>query len=286
MSSFYKNILLAGLLFCTACKTGQATGQIQTGRQQSADAQAQTQAAVPFRVTNYTYEIVKSYPHDPAAFTQGLVYHQGDLYESTGLNGSSSIRKVELQTGRVLKKFDVPQQFFAEGLALFNNRLYQLTWLTQISFVYDLESFGMVKSFSYTGEGWGLTHDGHSLIMSDGTNQIRYLDPETFQVQRTINVLEDDRPIRQLNELEYIKGEIFANIWQTDRIAKIDPQTGRVTGWVNLAGLLAPADRTQSVDVLNGIAYDESGDRLFVTGKLWPKLFEIRLVTRRDPPSR
>jgi glutamine cyclotransferase len=274
-------ILCGALLFLAACNDSHATSQIQSIQQE--------QASVPSRVSNYTYEILKTYPHDPAAFTQGLVYYQGDLYESTGLNGSSSLRKVELATGRVLKRFDVPQQYFAEGLALFGGKLYQLTWLTQTTFVYNLDSFdqsGWIKTFGYTGEGWGLTHDGHSLIMSDGTNQIRFLDPETFQVQRTINVQENGTAVRQLNELEYIKGEIFANVWQTDRIARIDPQSGRIIGWLNLAGLLSAEDRAHGVDVLNGIAYDEAGDHLYVTGKLWPKLFEIRLVARRDAPSR
>jgi glutamine cyclotransferase len=283
MLSFCKKIFYGVLLFCTACSASQATSGI---RSETRATPSQDQAAVPFRVTNYTYEIIKAYPHDPAAFTQGLVYHQGDLYESTGLNGQSSLRRVELQTGKVLKRIDVPSEYFAEGLALFNNKLYQLTWITNRGFVYDMNEFKPLGTFSYTDEGWGLTHDGHSLIMSDGSNRIRYLDPETFQVQRTITVLDNGTAVRQLNELEYIKGEIFANIWQTDRIARIDPQTGRVTGWLNLAGLLSPEDRTQSVDVLNGIAYDEAGDRLFVTGKLWPKLFEIRLVARRDAPSR
>ena len=286
MSNFYKMIFYGALLFCTACRASQATSGI---RSEARATPSQDQAAVPFRVTNYTYEIIKTYPHDPAAFTQGLVYHQGDLYESTGLNGQSSLRKVELQTGKMLKRIDVLPQYFAEGLALFNNRLYQLTWITNKGFIYNLDSFdsaGAIGNFSYTDEGWGLTHDGHSLIMSDGSNRIRYLDPETFQVQRTLTVQDNGTAIRQLNELEYIKGEIFANIWQTDRIARIDPQTGRVTGWLNLAGLLSPEDRARPVDVLNGIAYDEAGDRLFVTGKLWPKLFEIRLISRRDAPSR
>lgn len=286
MSSFSKTIMFSMLLFCAACNTTQANSGIQSEQTGPNATQQKDQAAVPLRVSNYTYEVIRAYPHDPTAFTQGLVYHQGMLYESTGLNGQSSLRRVELQTGQVLKKIDVPQQYFAEGLALFNNRLYQLTWLTQTTFVYDLDSFGALKTFGYTGEGWGLTHDDHSLIMSDGTNQIRFLDPETFQVQRTITVLDGASPVRELNELEYIKGEIFANIWQSDRIARIDPPTGRVTGWINLSGLLSSEDRTRPVDVLNGIAYDETGDRLFVTGKLWPKLFEIRLVARRDPISR
>jgi len=285
MSSFWKTIVCATLLFCAACDAGQATTRTHSGPPSILQ---QDQATVPFRVSNYTYEVLKTYPHDPNAFTQGLVYHQGDLYESTGLNGQSSLRKVELQTGRVLKKLDVPSQYFAEGLALFNGKLYQLTWITQTTFVYDLDSFerGMLKTFSYTGEGWGLTHDGHSLIMSDGTNQIRFLDPETFQVQRTITVQDNGTPVRQLNELEYIKSEIFANIWYSDRIARIDPQTGRVTGWLNLAGLRSFEGNISTDNVLNGIAYDEEGDRLFVTGKNWPKLFEIRMVARRDPPSR
>jgi glutaminyl-peptide cyclotransferase len=279
MSSFSKMFFCSVLLFCAACKASQATSQVQSPPQQD-------QAAVPFRVSNYTYEVINTYPHDPAAFTQGLVYHQGLLYESTGLNGQSSLRRVEIQTGQVLKIEKVQQQFFAEGLALFNNRLYQLTWITQTAFVYDLDSFQMLRTFGYTGEGWGLTHNGQSLIMSDGTNQIRFLDPETFQVQRTINVLDGGTPIRQLNELEYIKGEIFANIWFSDHIARIDPQTGRVNGWLDLAQLRSLGDRIPTDNVLNGIAYDEAGDRLFVTGKNWPKLFEIKLVTRRAPPSR
>lgn len=269
--------LIVNLLLCSACDAHQAAVP---------DYPQQQQTTVPFRVQNFTYEIINAYPHDPEAFTQGLVYHQGVLYESTGLNGSSSLRQVDLTTGQVTKIVNVPSQYFAEGLVLFNNRLYQLTWLSQLAFVYDLSSFGMQKTFNYSGEGWGLTHDGHSLIMSNGSNQISFLDPETFHVQRTISVTDNNVPVRQLNELEYIKGQIFANIWQTDRIARIDPQTGRVTGWVNLAGLLSYEDRNRPVDVLNGIAYDETNDRLFVTGKLWPKLFEIRLVSRRDPVTR
>lgn len=279
MSNLNKVALFTTLLFTGACDTSQVTGQDQL----------QQQSTAPFRVQNFTYEIVNIYPHDPAAFTQGLLYHQGLLYESTGLNNFSSLRQVELTTGRVIKIVDLPSIHFAEGLALFNNRFYQLTWQTQTTFVYDFEfapPFAPLKTFSYFGEGWGLTHNGQSLIMSNGSNQIRFLDPETFQTQRTISVTDQGRPVNQLNELEFIKGEIFANIWLTDRIARIDPVSGRVTGWVNLAGLLRPEDRTPSADVLNGIAYDEAGDRLFVTGKKWPKLFEIKLISRRDPVSR
>lgn len=274
MSSLFKSAFIAALMLSTGCDISQANG---SGIQQSASA--------PFRVQNFGYEVINSYPHDPAAFTQGLVYQQGVLYESTGLNGQSSLRQVELATGKVLKKIDVPSAYFAEGLALFNNRFYQLTWQSQTTFVYDVD-FAQLKTFTYSGEGWGLTHNGQSLIMSNGSNQIRFLDPETFQIQRTINVTDNDRAVNMLNELEYIKGEIFANIWLTDKIARIDPATGKVTGWIYLAGLLQPEDRIRPVDVLNGIAYDEANDRLYVTGKLWPKLFQIKLVSRKDPVGR
>jgi glutamine cyclotransferase len=270
---------IALLLTFAACNTNNPVAT-------QAESQSQTQMTAPARVTTYTYEIVNTYPHDPGAFTQGLVFHQGLLYESTGLNGSSSLRRVELETGRVLRKVDVPPAFFAEGLALLNGRLYQLTWQNQQGFVYDLDSFNLVGGFRYTGEGWGLTHNGRSLIMSDGTSQIRFLNPDTFEAQRVINVQDNGREIAQLNELEYVKGEIYANIWQTDRVARIDPNSGRVTAWINLSGLLSPEDRARGVDVLNGIAYDEASDRLFVTGKFWPKLFEIRLKLRRNEVRR
>lgn len=249
-------------------------------------AESQTQMTAPARVQTYSYEVINTYPHDPGAFTQGLVFHQGLLYESTGLNGSSSLRRVELETGKVLKIVPIATQFFAEGLALFNGRLYQLTWQNQQGFVYDLDSFNLLGGFRYSGEGWGLTHDSHSLIMSDGSSQIRFVNPDTFEVQRTITVQNNGREIAQLNELEYVKGEIYANIWQTDRVARIDPNSGRVTAWINLSGLLSPEDRARGVDVLNGIAYDETSDRLFVTGKFWPKLFEIRLKLRRNEVRR
>ena len=236
-------------------------------------------------VSIYTYEVVNTFPHDPEAFTQGLIYHEGVLYESTGLYGASALRRVELQTGRVLQQVAVPREYFAEGLTLFQGRLFQLTWQAQKGFIYDQQSFRQAGEFSYTGEGWGLTHDGESLIMSDGSHQIRFLDPATFQVRRTISVNDQGRPIQRLNELEYIRGEIYANIWQTDRIVRIDPASGRILGWIDLAGLLSSQDRRREVDVLNGIAYDEANDRLFVTGKLWPKLFEIRLRRRDGQPA-
>ena len=228
----------------------------------------------------YTYEITNTYPHDRAAFTQGLVFRDGFLWESTGQYGSSSLRQVELKTGRVLRSVPVSREFFAEGMTIFGGKVYQLTWQEKRAFVYDAKDFRRVGEFRYAGEGWGLTHDGESLVMSDGTSTLRFLDPETFTVRRAVRVVDGSRPVEQLNELEYVRGEIFANVWQEDRVARIDPRTGRVLGWVDLAGLLRPADARGDEDVLNGIAYDEASDRLFVTGKLWPKLFEIRLVKK------
>jgi len=226
---------------------------------------------------NYGYQIVNIYPHDSGAFTQGLVFIDGNLYEGTGQEGRSSLREVELQTGHVLKKVDVPEPYFGEGIALLNGKIYQLTWQHQVGFIYDAKSFQQVGKFNYTGEGWGLTTDGHSLILSDGSNRIRFLDPDSFRVTKTIAVLDGKLPVNELNELEYVNGEIYANIWHDQRIATIDPQTGRVTGWIDLNGLLQPGDVKDEEAVLNGIAYDEAGKRLFVTGKLWPRLFEIKL---------
>jgi glutamine cyclotransferase len=225
----------------------------------------------------YTFKVRKSFPHDPAAFTQGLVLYDGALFESTGLYGASSLRKVDLQTGRVLRKIDVPAEYFAEGMTIFQGKIFQLTWKAHKGFTYDPKSFEKTGEFAYEGEGWGLTHDDRFLIMSDGTNQIRFLDPSNFEVVRTIKVFDAARPLMELNELEYIKGEIYANVWQTDRIARIAPASGEVREWIDLHGLLEIKDNSQPVDVLNGIAYDEATDRLFVTGKLWPKLFEIQL---------
>lgn len=229
----------------------------------------------------YTYEVINSWPHDPRAFTQGLIYYDGALFESTGLNGVSSLRRVEIDSGKVLKKIDVPKEYFAEGMTIFQGKIYQLTWQHQKGFVYDLGSFEKEKEFSYYGEGWGLTNDSQQLILSDGTDKIRFIDPFSFEVLKTISIKENNSPVTSINELEYIKGMIYANIWQTDRIVIIDPKTGNVTASVDLAGLLKPEDRQGQVDVLNGIAYDSAKDRLFVTGKLWPKLFEIKLKKKQ-----
>jgi glutamine cyclotransferase len=225
-----------------------------------------------------TYEVVASWPHDRNAFTQGLIWRDGTLYESTGLYGRSSLREVAPETGEVRRNVDVSPQYFAEGLTELDGKLYQLTWQHQKGFVYDFETFAPLGEFSYTGEGWGLTTDGHSLIMSDGTDTIRYLDPETFAVERTIRVSRDGAYVTRLNELEYIDGQIYANVWLTDYIARIDPFTGRVTAWIDMTGLLPPG--SGNVDVLNGIAYDMTGDRILVTGKLWPRIFEVRFVPK------
>jgi glutamine cyclotransferase len=229
------------------------------------------------QVWRYSYEIVNTFPHDPTAFTQGLVFLDGKLIESTGLNGHSTLREADLSSGQVLRQVIVPDRYFAEGLAILRGKAYQLTWRAQMGFVYDEATFRLEKEFTYTGEGWGLATDGQALILSDGTAQIRFLDPATFKVQRTIQVTARGQAIDQLNELEYIQGEIFANVWRTDFVVRIDPVNGSVTGVINFAGLLAPSDRNTNTDVLNGIAYDNAQDRLFVTGKFWPKLFQVRL---------
>jgi glutaminyl-peptide cyclotransferase len=232
-------------------------------------------------VWHYSYQIVNTFPHDRKAFTQGLVFLDGKLIESTGLNGQSTLREVDLPSGRVLRQIPVSDNYFAEGLAVLGGKAYQLTWQAQKGFVYDEATFHLEREFSYTGEGWGLATDGHWLILSDGTPQIRFLDPATFKVGRTIQVSLGDKPVNELNELEYIQGEIFANVWQTDYVVRIDPASGAVTGVIDFTGLLPPVDHDATTDVLNGIAYDSTADRLFVTGKFWPKLFEVRL--RRLP---
>jgi len=242
----------------------------------SAPPSAQTSSAP----VKYGYEVVATWPHDPKAFTQGLVFRNGDFLESTGLKGESTLRDVDLKTGRVLKQVSVPSQYFAEGLAVVGDQAFQLTWQNGKGFVYDVDTFRLEKEFAYDGEGWGLATDGHSLILSDGTSRIRFLDPTTFRVVRTINVTADGKPIDQLNELEWINGEIFANVWQTNEVVRIDPESGRVRGVIDFSGLLNPLDRGPETDVLNGIAYDAAGDRLFITGKRWPKIFEVRLKTK------
>lgn len=232
----------------------------------------------PDAVSYYSYEVVHVYPHDPSAWTEGLVYEDGVLYESTGRTGHCSLRKVELETGKVLQELDLAPQYYGEGIAIYNQEIIQLTWQSHVGFVYDKESFKLLREFNYPTEGWGITYDGERLIVSDGTSTLHFLDPETLQETGSVQVFDDSGPVVNLNELEYINGEIYANVWLTDRIAIIEPETGRVVGWIDLTGLLSAEDLSQHVDVLNGIAYDAQHNRLFVTGKLWPKLFEIRLA--------
>jgi glutamine cyclotransferase len=228
------------------------------------------------------YTVVKAYPHDANAFTEGLFYRDGFMFESTGLKDRSFIRKWNLETGFSEQERLLDSRYFGEGIVDWKNRLYELTWTDEIGFIYDIDTFEKVGEFSYPGEGWALTRDDKRLIMSDGTSFIRFLDPETLKETGRIEVTDHGVPVRNLNELEYVKGELLANIWQTTRIARINPATGEVTGWVELAGLLKEAGVTgQRDDVLNGIAYDAARDRLFVTGKLWPKLFEIKLLPPR-----
>jgi glutamine cyclotransferase len=239
-----------------------------------AAATPQTASPAPL---NLTYRVIKSYPHDPKAFIQGLIVRDGVFYESTGLNGKSSLRKVDISTGAVLKKVSVPDKYFAEGLDEMGGKLYQLTWQANVGFIYDKNTFEKVGEFHYDGEGWGLTDDGTDLILSDGTNNIRFLDPKTFEVKRTIAVFDGLTPLKNLNELEYIDGIIYANVWQTNSIVQIDPKDGRIIAWIDMTGILPESERTNA-DVLNGIAYDAAKKKLYITGKLWPKVYEVELI--------
>ncbi len=227
------------------------------------------------------YRVIHAYPHDSRAFTQGLIYLDGHLYESTGLKGQSSLRMEDLETGKIEQYAALPAQYFGEGLTNWGSTLIQLTWQSGIAFVYDRFSFRVLRTFRYSGEGWGLTQDGKLLILSDGTSTLRFLDPATFREVRRVPVKSHGAPVTKLNELEYIRGEIYANIWYSDRIARISPATGNVVGWIDLSGLLSSDERTNPDAVLNGIAYDAQHDRLFVTGKLWPKIFEIKVVPEK-----
>ncbi len=247
----------------------------------SANNSAAKNGAVPV----YTYEIVKTYPHDPKAFTEGLFFRDGFLYESTG--ESSSLRKVELETGKVVQEFKLPKESFGEGTTIFNGKIYQLTWQEQTAFVYDPNDFKLLQQFTYLGQGWGLTHDDTNLIMTDSTHVIRFVNPENFQTVKTLPVFrEDGKPLYNINELEYIKGEIWSNVWHSEdpeilgkenHIARIDPNSGKLLGWIDLSGISPDDLHRDTENTLNGIAYDEAGDRIFVTGKNWKKLFEIKI---------
>lgn len=237
-------------------------------------------AATP-SIPVYDYQIVHSYPHDTKAFTEGFFYRDGYFYESTGLNGRSSIRKVDIESGKTLQKMDIGKRYFGEGISDWKGKIIGLTWKSGLGFVWNLKTFRQVKSFDYDGEGWGLTHNDQYLIMSDGTPVLRFIDPENLTTVRKITVTAHGEELPELNELEWVDGEIFANVWQTNKIVRIDPETGKVTGIIDLTGILAQAGKLPSpIDVLNGIAWDEEHRRLFVTGKLWPKIFEITLIPR------
>lgn len=257
-------ILMYGLAFAAA---GSALGQ-------------SAPAPPGLHAPEYTFKVVHIFPHDSAAFTQGLVYHDGFFYEGTGLNGHSSLRKVRMETGEVLQHADLKPEYFGEGIALLKNRIVQLTWRSQIGFVYDARDFHLLRRFSYTGEGWGLTTNGIDFFMSDGTAELRVLDGISLREKRRMKVHDGATGIAQLNELEFVEGEIYANVWQTERIVRISPSTGKVLGWIELGGLLSPMFRREPGAVLNGIAYDPVKKGLFVTGKLWPSIFEIQIVPK------
>jgi len=258
-------IWIGVLLFQTACAPSIVT-------------MTPTPGATANLTEQMTYEVINVFPHDADAFTQGLVYLDGFLYESTGLYGESSLRKVVLETGVVLKQINLDPAYFAEGLTHWGESLVQLSWRERTGWVYDLDEFSLQDQFSYATEGWGLTQDGERLIMSDGSAYLYFLDPETFTILDSVLVTDDGAAVERLNELEYARGEVFANIWQTESIIRIDPETGEVLGWIDLSGILPAEARTDQTDVLNGIAYDAELDRLFITGKRWPHLYEVRLV--------
>ena len=260
-------LVLVLALFSFQCQPG--------ANSNSSSKTSETPASGP--TPKYGYQIVNIFPHDSNAFTQGLILMDGKLLESTGEEGFSSLRRVELESGKVLKKVDVPEPYFAEGLTALNGKLYQLTWQHNVGFIYDAQTFEHVGDFNYQGEGWGLTTDGQSLILSDGSNRIRFIDPAGFGVTRTITVTDGSLPVRELNELEYVNGEIYANVWHDNRIAAIDPQSGHVKAWIDLTGLMPEGELHDQEAVLNGIAYDQATDKLIVTGKLWPRVFEIKV---------
>jgi len=270
LSRFGKFLLLVALpLLASGCAEVQTIGM---PRIIPAAEILQNTAQIP--VVNV--KLLRAYPHDPRAFTQGLEYYGGFLYESTGIAGESTLRKIALDTGKVIQKVDLPSQYFGEGLTIFHEKIYQLTWLSKKGFIYDLRSFRTIGEFPYDAEGWGLTHDDKSLIMSDGTNKIRYIDPVSFSVTRTLEVYAGGEGVVNLNELEYVKGEILANIWHSPRIARTDPRSGQVLAWIDLSSIVTKEQHGDEA-VLNGIAYDKIGDRLFVTGKNWSKVFQIKV---------
>jgi glutamine cyclotransferase len=270
------NGLASGLLVIVLVMSSCSDGPVS----ESSPSQISPSRPVPQPVSVYSYQVFNVYPHDREAFTEGLVFDSGVLYEGTGLKGRSSIRKVELETGEILQIYELPEQYFGEGITVHKDAIIQLTWRSNTGLVYDKSSFALLRQFSYVGEGWGIANDGKRLIMSNGSSTLIFLDSETLAPVRHIEVHDGDTPVYNLNELEYVDGKVFANVWQTDKIAIIEPAGGRVVGWVDLAGLLETQPFIGQVDVLNGIAYDAQADRLFVTGKFWPFLFELGLVPK------
>lgn len=228
----------------------------------------------------YGYRIINTYPHSTDSFTQGLVFDEGRLYEGTGLNGQSAVKIVDLETGKTIKSHDIADKYFGEGITAVGNKIVQLTWRAGKGFVYDKKSLKLLKTFKYNTQGWGITYDGKYIVMSDGSDMLYFMDPRTFKIKGTLDVYNENGKVGKLNELEYIDGEIYANIWGTEKIARINPKTGQVTAWIDLSGLLSKEDKQNRVDVLNGIAYDAENKRLFVTGKLWPKIFEIEVIEK------
>lgn len=279
----YMRFFLIAILFFVACTAEEAMLPAPTVPPSPPPAVATATVMMETAVSpiHYTYTVVNSYPHDAGAFTQGLVWHDGALYEGTGWRGESDVRRVVLESGEVMVEVPIDEQYFGEGITIFDDKLYELTWQAQTGFVYDADTLELLDEFSYPTEGWGMTHDGEQLIVSDGTDTLYFWDAETLTENGRLQVHDNNRPIININELEYIDGEIYANIWQTNLIARIDPETGAVVGWIDLSGLLSPAEQAGLSDpgnaVLNGIAYDAENGRLFVTGKLWPTLFEIEL---------
>ncbi|MGI8467890.1 MAG: glutaminyl-peptide cyclotransferase [Pyrinomonadaceae bacterium] len=280
-------MLILFAVFALSCKTEQTVNRPNVNVNKSVNSNNQTSGKVPV----YTYEIVNTYKHDPKAFTEGLFFHDGFLYESTGQEGASELRKVELETGKVVQKFDLPKESFGEGISMIDDKIYQLTWEEGVCRVFDAGSFKLLRELNYSGEGWGMTTDGKNLFMTDRTHIIRVMNPETFQPVRTIPVFrEDGKPLIQINELEYIKGEIWANVWHSEDpeilgkpnyIARIDPNTGKLLGWIDLQGI-SPEDVDRDPEnTMNGIAYDAANDRIFVTGKDWKKLFEIKVKPKQ-----
>jgi glutamine cyclotransferase len=280
-SEIFLFYLLFFLLLPSCANENKSQSELQKANQAQNQTNAQqTQLLPQNKIKYYDIKVLNAYPHDPKAFTQGLAYCNGFLYESTGLYGSSTLRKVELKTGKVLKEFKLDNTVFAEGITILNDKIYQLSWVNHTCYVYDITTFHPEKKFGYYGEGWGIATDGAQLIMSDGTNTLRFIKPETFDIIRTLQVSENGSPLDQINELEYIDGYIWANIWQTKKIAVINPSNGFITGWIDLSSLYDYLQYNDFPDVLNGIVYDPQGKRIFVTGKLWQYLFEIKLVEK------